>query len=319
MHEKYTKSDIRSILHALKVQVEAETSKDFLCLCPFHNNNNTPSFEVNYYTGLFLCFNPACDERGSLNALIAKITNKNEFEALRFIYSTIGKKSQNIEQELQELMQEEKPFVEFPADKLNELHADLTSSQKAIDYLASRGINKQSIFDFYIGYSEKQDMITIPLTSPDGKWVGIIGRAIDSKEFKNSRNLPRSKTLFNLSSAKKHGGKIIVCESSFDAVRIHQAGFPNVIATLGGHISKENIQNLNKYASSIIIMTDSDVAGRKLGEDIANKLSHKEILWGSYQYGMIYPHEAKDAGDMTDEEIRQCINNAIHHYEYAMV
>jgi DNA primase len=216
-------------------------------------------------------------------------------------------------------MQEEKPFVEFPTDKLNELHADLTSSQKAIDYLASRGINKQSIFDFYIGYSEKQDMITIPLTSPDGKWVGIIGRAIDSKEFKNSRNLPRSKTLFNLSSAKKHGGKIIVCESSFDAVRIHQAGFPNVIATLGGHISKENIQNLNKYASSIIIMTDSDAAGRKLGEDIANKLSHKEILWGSYQYGMIYPHEAKDAGDMTDEEIRQCINNAIHHYEYAMV
>lgn len=92
-----------------------------------------------------------------------------------------------------------------------------------------------------------------------------------------------------------------------------------MVATLGGNISKENIQNLNKYASSIIIMTDADDAGRKLGQDIASKLPNKEILWGSYQYGMIYPHDAKDAGDMTDEEIRQCINNAIHHYEYAMV
>jgi DNA primase len=52
---------------------------------------------------------------------------------------------------------------------------------------------------------------------------------------------------------------VIVCESSFDAIRIHQSGFPNVVATLGGNISMENIQNLNKYASSIIIMTDTQM------------------------------------------------------------
>lgn len=173
--------------------------------------------------------------------------------------------------------------------------------------------------EFQMGYSEKQNMIVVPLRMPDGQCVGIIGRSIEGKEFKNSKNLPRNKTLFNLHNAKKHGGRIIVCESSFDAMRIHQAGFPNVVATLGGNISKENIQNLNKYSTSIIIMTDADDAGRKLGQDIADRLPNKEILWGSYQYGMIYPHNAKDAGDMTDEEIRQCINNAVHHHEYAMV
>ena len=317
--QKYTKSDIRSILHALKVQVESEAAKDFLCLCPFHNNRNTPSFEVNYYSGLYLCFNPSCAERGSLNSLVAKLTGKNEFEALRFIYQTIGNKSQDIDLELKDILNEKQDFVAFPAEKIVELYENLRQNNKAIDYLKSRGINNDSIFAFTIGYSEAQNMITVPLTSPDGKWVGLIGRAIDSKEFKNSKNLPRNKTLFNLSNAKKHGGRIIICESSFDAIRIHQAGFPNVVATLGGNISKENINNLNKYASSIIIMTDADAAGRKLGEDIASKLPNKEILWGSYQYGMIYPHDAKDAGDMTDEEIRQCINNAIYHYEYAMV
>jgi hypothetical protein len=32
---------------------------------------------------------------------------------------------------------------------------------------------------------------------------------------------------------------------------------------------------------------------------------------------MIYPHDAKDVGDMSDEEIKQCIKNAVPHFEYA--
>jgi hypothetical protein len=39
-------------------------------------------------------------------------------------------------------------------------------------------------------------------------------------------------------------------------------------------------------------------------------------LWASHEYGKIYPHSAKDAGDMTDEEIKLCINNAVSNIEY---
>ena len=63
-------------------------------------------------------------------------------------------------------------------------------------------------------------------------------------------------------------------------------------------------------------MTDSDEPGRKLGLNIANRLKSKNILWASYEYGKIYPHDAKDAGDMTDEEIKLCIDNAISDFEY---
>jgi hypothetical protein len=31
----------------------------------------------------------------------------------------------------------------------------------------------------------------------------------------------------------------------------------------------------------------------------------------------VYPHEAKDAGDLTDEEIKYCIKNAKSYVEYA--
>jgi 5S rRNA maturation endonuclease (ribonuclease M5) len=144
--------------------------------------------------------------------------------------------------------------------------------------------------------------------------------------------------MFNLHRAKKCGGTVIVCESSFDAIRIHGAGFPNVVATLGGYISKDNLANLNRYFSRIVIMTDFDnredhIAqncrkcypedcsghnpGRDLGMSIANALSNKDIQWAMWDDKTVYPHDAKDAGDLTDEEIRVCIKNAISHVEYA--
>jgi hypothetical protein len=63
-------------------------------------------------------------------------------------------------------------------------------------------------------------------------------------------------------------------------------------------------------------MTDADQAGRELGMTIANKLRNKDILWASHSYGKIYPSNAKDAGDMTDEEIATCIKNAVSDIEY---
>jgi hypothetical protein len=63
-------------------------------------------------------------------------------------------------------------------------------------------------------------------------------------------------------------------------------------------------------------MTDADKAGRDLGLSIATKLRMKDIMWASYEYGKIYPHDAKDAGDMTDEEIKSCIKNAVSDIEY---
>jgi 5S rRNA maturation endonuclease (ribonuclease M5) len=125
--------------------------------------------------------------------------------------------------------------------------------------------------------------------------------------------------LFNINRAKKHGGKIIVCESSFDAILISQAGFPNVVATLGAHLSKEQIQLLNRYASTIVIMTDNDEAGRKLGDNIANALRNKNILWALNNYDEVYPHGAKDAGDLEPYEIRHCITNAAPNFEYKLV
>ena len=156
----------------------------------------------------------------------------------------------------------------------------------------------------------------LPICFPVTISIGLVGRSIKDKAFKDSTNLAKSKTLFNIHRAKKIGGHVIIVESNFDAIRIHQAGFPNVVATLGGFLSIEQQNLLNRYFNKITIMTDADLAGRELGLSIANKLRNKDILWASYEYGKIYPHDAKDAGDMTDEEIVACIKNSVSDIEY---
>jgi len=315
----YSPTHIKALVKALGLEQVGETGNDFLCYCPFHSNRHTPSFSVSRTKGSFICFNPACGEAGTLNELVRRILHKNEFEAIRFISSKETEFEEDFDEALKSILDDKPVFEEFSEEVLQKLHEDLIiqNANNSQEYLKGvRGINEESMQHFQLGYSSNMNMITTPVHSPDGTPIGLVGRSIEGKSFKNSTNLPKSKTLFNLHRAKRIGSNVIVVESNFDAIRIHQAGFPNVVATLGGHLSPEQQYLLNRYFNRITIMTDADQAGRQLGLAIANKLKNKDILWASYSYGKIYPHDAKDAGDMTDEEIKVCIKNAVSDIEY---
>jgi DNA primase len=312
----YTPNHIKSILKSIGLEIVGETGNDFLCYCPFHSNRHTSSFSVSREKGAFICFNPSCGEAGTLQELVKRVMNKNEFEAMRFISTKETESLENFDELLSDAMDEKPIFEQFSEDTLAKLHNGLIESDKAKAYFKSRGIEMQSAIDFSLGYSANMDMVTVPVHSPDGTAIGIVGRSVEGKSFKNSTNLPKSKTLFNIHRAKRIGSHVIVVESSFDAIRVHQAGFPNVVATLGGFLSTEQHNLLNRHFNKITIMTDADQAGRELGKSIANKLKFKDLLWASYEYGKIYPHDAKDAGDMTDQEIKTCIKNSVSDIEY---
>lgn len=339
--DTYGQSHVKAIIKGLGISIYSESHTDFLCFCPFHGNKNTPSFSVSFVKGLYLCFNPSCDAAGTILELVKELSHRNDFEALRWIQSLKMESQISFDDELSAILEDKPEFDEFSQNKLDEMHEALISNDMAKEYLITgRGIDNQSIEYFRLGYSEKQGMIIVPIHSPDGLPVGLVGRGIAEKTFKNSRNLPRNKTMFNLHRAKKCGGTVVVCESSYDAIRIHQAGFPNVVATLGGFISRENLSNLNRYFNTIIIMTDFDNKlehvvnncrkcypelckghnpGRDLGLTIAQNLKNKDIQWAMYDNKNVYPHGAKDAGDLTEDEIGHCIKNAMSHVEYTSI
>jgi DNA primase len=162
-------------------------------------------------------------------------------------------------------------------------------------YYSGRLINEASVRKFDLGYSEKQDMVTIPVASPDGVSVGFVGRSVEGKDFKNTPGLPKSKVLFNLHRVKT-AGKVYVVESSFDAIRLDQCGFP-AVATLGSNVSKIQTDLLQKYFNNIIVIADNDEAGGNMKDKIVERLgSRVTVIKIDKQY--------KDIGDMSDDAIK---------------
>jgi DNA primase len=262
-----------------------------MIFCPFHNNHRTPAGEVQKSSGMFFCF--SCQKSADLIELVMHISGRTYFEAARFIKSK--EKASNLAIEIDRALVVEEQYKPFDELIIKRLNNNLLSSERAKNYFKYRKITASSCSKFSLGYSEKQDMVTVPVHSPDGIPLGFVGRSVEGKEFKNTPGLPKSKTLFNLHRVKK-SDKVYVVESSFDAIRLDQVGLPST-ATLGANVSSKQIELLQKYFNNIIVIADNDEAGGNMKSKIVEKLgSRVSVIKLNKQY--------KDIGDMSDEEIK---------------
>ena len=288
----YTKEQIKRVLTGTGVTIESEIDSDYIVFCPYHNNNRTPAGEVDKYNGTFFCF--SCQKVADLTEFTMHMSGRTYFEAVRFIKSkeTEG----NLEQDINKALYQKPDFVPFDELILKRLNNNLLGSDRAKDYFKYRKIETSSWAKFSLGYSEKQDMVTVPVHSPEGMPVGFVGRSIEGKEFKNTPGLPKAKTLFNLNRVKT-ADRVYVVESSFDAIRLDQVGFPSV-ATLGANVSNTQIELLQKYFNNIIVIGDNDEAGGNMKTKIIEKLgSRVSVIQLNNQY--------KDIGDMDDKSIKE--------------
>ena len=287
----YTAEQIKRVLTGAGLTIEGEVDTDYLLFCPFHPNHRTPAGEVDKRTGTFFCF--SCRKIADLIELVMHTTGRTYFESARFIKG----KEQNIdiEDEINRQLVAQPEYVQFDEVLIKRLNSQAIDSPRATRYFAGRMITVESMKKFLLGFSEKQDMVTIPVHSPSGIPVGFVGRSIEGKEFKNTPKLPKAKVLFNLHRVKT-ADKIYVVESSFDAIRLDQVGFP-AVATLGANVSNLQIDLLQKYFNNIIVIADNDEAGGNMKTRIQEKLgSRVSVIQLNKEY--------KDIGDMSDEDIK---------------
>jgi len=227
-------------------------------------------------------------------------SNRTYFESIRFIKSK--EKEGNLEQDINKALYQKPEFTPFDELILKRLYNNLLSSDRAKDYFNYRKITNGSWSKFFLGYSEKQDMVTVPVHSPDGMPLGFVGRSIEGKEFKNTPGLPKAKTLFNLHRVKT-ADRVYVVESSFDAIRLDQCGLSSV-ATLGSNVSNIQIELLQKYFNDIIVIADNDEAGGNMKTKIIEKL-------GSRVSVINLDSKYKDIGDMDDSLISNLQTNFV--------
>lgn len=287
----YTPEQIKRILTGAGVTIETEIDSDYIIFCPYHNNYRSPAGEVDKFNGTFFCF--SCQKVADLVEFVMHMSARTYFESVRFIKSK--EQEGNFDQDIAKKLLDKPVYVQFDELTIKRLNNQALESPRAMRYYAGRLITEESVKKFALGFSEKQDMVTIPVHSPDGMEIGFVGRSIEGKEFKNTPGLPKSKTLFNIHRTKT-SDKVYVVESSFDAIRLDQCGFP-AVATLGANVSNIQTDLLQKYFNNIIVIADNDEAGGNMKDKILERLGARvSVVKLDKQY--------KDIGDMSDEDIK---------------
>ncbi len=133
---------------------------NYLGLCPFHNEK-TPSFTVNQQKQFFKCF--GCGEGGSVFSFLMKREGITFSEAVRMLARKAGvslPQGRSASTEKKDHLYQVNLFaLEFFKSCL---HSE--EGMQAREYIGSRGINKDSLERFHIGYAPNQ-------------WEGLLTRA----------------------------------------------------------------------------------------------------------------------------------------------
>lgn len=127
-------------------------------------------------------------------------------------------------------------------------------------------------------YDVFRDRVMFPIVDLRGNVIAFGGRIIDGTgpKYLNSSDTPvfkKSRNLFSLNFAKNSKlDRLILAEGYMDVISINQAGFENVVATLGTALTQEQARLMSQYSKEIIIAYDSDGAGQAATHKAINLL-----------------------------------------------
>ena len=123
-------------------------------------------------------------------------------------------------------------------------------------------------------YDALAGRLIVPIIDQMDEVIAFGGRLLeksDRAKYKNTREtvlFNKSRTLFNLNQVKKlrrAGGlnSLIMVEGYMDAISLAQGGFPNVVASMGTSLTKDQARLCKRYADDVFISYDGDFAGQK--------------------------------------------------------
>ena len=112
--------------------------------------------------------------------------------------------------------------------------------------------------------------IIVPIRDASGRATGLGGRLMPGAEGPKYLNSPsgplfdKSRTLFGIERAKAAIRKeklAVIVEGYTDVMAAHQAGFSNVVASLGTALTGGQVELANRYADAVALAYDVDLAG----------------------------------------------------------
>ncbi len=122
-------------------------------------------------------------------------------------------------------------------------------------------------------YDKFRARVLFPIRDQNGNAVGLGGRLLEGEgpKYLNTAAtvlFDKSRTLYLIDKAKgpiRRSKQAVIVEGYTDALMAHQAGFDNVVASLGTALTPGQVALLTRYAERIVLAYDVDSAGEKAG------------------------------------------------------
>ena len=197
------------------------------------------------------------------------------------LYSNLGKEARNY---LKSRKLDDEIIKEFQIGlSLNEASILSDALKKKYDdnVLLRSGLVSEGEYNLYDTYRNR---IMFPLYDLFGNIVGYNGRIYNSDNINDSKYINSRETaifkkgelLFNYHRAKaecRNYKFVIIVEGQIDAIRCYQAGYKNVVASLGTAITSNHAMLLRKLSNNIVLCFDGDKAGEKATNSAIEELA----------------------------------------------
>ena len=249
-------------------------------LCPFHKEK-TPSFSIKKDDNIFKCF--GCGAAGDAIDFVAKYKGIEALEAAKVIAEMYG---------INDKQKGEKQQARLPISKVIKAQkiASVAAKQSIkeyikacikdvgkTDYFVKRGLTKDTIAKFGLGYDIKKQCVVIPYSSEHTYYQT---RSTDGKEFrKPPTEIAGVEPLWN-AKALSGIGTVFIVESPICAMSIMQCG-EAAVATCGTSGINKIVKAIKakKPRCTFILCMDNDEPGQDAQQNLANQLFELNIKY----------------------------------------
>lgn len=278
------KAGIAQVLRRYRVRLKAVGAHHLRggCPLPTHGSGNSrESFQVDTAKNVWSCHSASCCEArqgkvgGNVLDLVACMESCSIREAAlrlkdwRESFATSERQKELASKEMTAVFGEDLPRL-----------APLPFSLRLWwhPYLEQRGIERPTAALFGVGYYAgsglMQGRVAFPIQDEHGQLVGYAGRSVDGREprYLFPPGFGKSQLVFNLHRAiGSRASWAIVVEGFFDCLKVHQAGYANVVALMGVSASARQSKLLSSHFGELVLMMDGDEAGRRASAVLAKR------------------------------------------------
>lgn len=283
------KNDLKELLpeylDILVSKGEIEDRGDGFYTCPFCNSGNKQKNTAAFYVNgtRYKCF--SCTEKGDIFDLVGYMEGlENDFAAhynrtLKIMRSYLNSdKYEKIKTVKSKPVKT--PEVSKEVDYTEYLHK-CHDNVNQTDYFINRGLSREIIDRFNLGYDVENNCVTIPYNHDCKGYVDRVLYDGSSKYYKHGNELFNINALYEYQTVDdlfRNNGYVFVVEGQIDAVSFMEIGLDAV--GLGGTNEIMRLVNqLKEHLSNkvLILALDNDQAGRRATGKFIEELAEAEL------------------------------------------